>query len=180
MVILLLLLALVLIMVTVYLLGLLPGTGPYAIRRYELNAVKGIENKSFQEKCVAVKKIKSEEFKKDERFFTFSGFKTIMDLLPYPDVPTLYDMCMRKDEGEDVFVEEDAIEDMLRSSGIEAAAVKWKGGAPCDEVMQGVNRIAFGTARGVIRADGDIVSLAAYFKDTKPDVHDFRFACRKS
>ena len=173
MVILWLFLALVLIMVTVYLLGLLPGTGPYAVRKYKLNAVKGIEKKSIQAKCRAVKKIKNDDFKKGDRFFTFSGFKTIEDLTPYPDVVTLYDTCMDLDRGD--VMEEDAFKEMLRSSGIEAAAVKWKGGAPCDEAIQGASWDH--SIKGVVRADHKIVSPDVYMENTNPDVYDFIFTC---
>lgn len=173
MVILWLFLALVLIMVTVYLLGLLPGTGPYAIRRYRLNAVKGIEKKSIQEKCKAVKEIKKDEFKKDERFFTFSGFKTIEDLIPYPDVATLYDTCVNMDQGD--VMEEDAFNEMLRSSGIEAAVVKWKAGAPCGEAIQGASWDR--SISGVLRADHKIVNPDVYIENTNPDVYDFILTC---
>lgn len=122
---------------------------------------------------MAVKKIKSEEFKKDERFFTFSGFKTIEDLIPYPDVATLYDTCVNIDRGN--VMEEGAFEEMLHSSGIEAAVVKWKAGAPCGEAIQGASWDR--SIRGVLRADHKIVSQDVYIRDTNPGVHDLILAC---
>lgn len=175
MVILIVFVVIVAVVLALYFLGLLPGTGPYIIRRYNLSALEGIEKKDLRAKCKALKKVNMAKIEKeiegDDRFFTFTGFKTIRGLVS--DFPELIETCSMMNKG--YVLDEDEFAQAIRSSGLEAAAATWKSGTLCNDAIRGTTWDR--SIEGVITSDEEIISTDVFMKDKYPTVYEFITKC---
>lgn len=171
----LILLVAVAVVITLYFTGTVPGTGPYVMKKYNLNAVKGIEEKNFASQCEDIKKLNIPE-SDDTRYFTLTGFKTTKELIPVSNVQSffkMYEMCSTIDK--EKFMYEEDFERAIKSSGLEAAALTWQNGTECDEALRDIQWDS--TITGVVNEDKELISVEDYLKNKHPSISQLFQKC---